>query len=137
MTAFIRNLESRFGRTEVESWRFEVWNEPNLDGFWTHGDQQAYFRLQHLTRDVPETSLVVHVDSSGAFRRQIPIRTNDILLVRLTWLAAARSSGIRPGASQPAQPRVTRAAPIENRSARRQSTSRQDAPQAKASGTPT
>lgn len=25
ITAFARNLESRFGRTEVESWRFEVW----------------------------------------------------------------------------------------------------------------
>lgn len=49
ITAFARNLESRFGRTEVESWRFEVWNEPNLDGFWTQGDQEAYFRLYDVT----------------------------------------------------------------------------------------
>jgi xylan 1,4-beta-xylosidase len=49
VTAFIRNLESRFGKAEVESWRFEVWNEPNLDGFWTHGDQQAYFHLYDVT----------------------------------------------------------------------------------------
>jgi xylan 1,4-beta-xylosidase len=49
VTAFIRNLESRFGRAEVRSWRFEVWNEPNLDGFWTHGDQQAYFQLYDVT----------------------------------------------------------------------------------------
>lgn len=47
--AFIRNLEAHFGRTEVESWRFEVWNEPNLDGFWTHGDQQSYFHLYDVT----------------------------------------------------------------------------------------
>jgi xylan 1,4-beta-xylosidase len=49
VTAFIRNLESRFGSAEVRSWRFEVWNEPNLDGFWTHGDQAAYFRLYDVT----------------------------------------------------------------------------------------
>ncbi|MHB8816013.1 MAG: GH39 family glycosyl hydrolase [Steroidobacteraceae bacterium] len=49
VTAFIRNLESHFGKTEVESWRFEVWNEPNLDGFWTNGDQQAYFHLYDVT----------------------------------------------------------------------------------------
>jgi xylan 1,4-beta-xylosidase len=47
--AFIRNLESHFGRKEVESWRFEVWNEPNLDGFWTHGNQAAYFHLYDVT----------------------------------------------------------------------------------------
>ncbi len=45
ITAFVRHLESRFGQREVESWRFEVWNEPNLDGFWTDGNRQAYFRL--------------------------------------------------------------------------------------------
>lgn len=49
VTAFIRNLESRFGKSEVESWRFEVWNEPNLDGFWTHGDEQSYFHLYDVT----------------------------------------------------------------------------------------
>jgi xylan 1,4-beta-xylosidase len=47
--AFARNLESRFGKAEVESWRFEVWNEPNLDGFWTHGDRAAYFHLYDVT----------------------------------------------------------------------------------------
>lgn len=49
VTAFIRNLESHFGKTEVQSWRFEVWNEPNLAGFWTHGDQAAYFHLYDVT----------------------------------------------------------------------------------------
>lgn len=34
----------RYGLGEVKQWYFEVWNEPNLDGFWA-GDQQAYFRL--------------------------------------------------------------------------------------------
>lgn len=49
MTAFIQHLEARFGRDEVRSWRFEVWNEPNLDGFWTGGNQANYFKLYDAT----------------------------------------------------------------------------------------
>lgn len=47
--AFIRHLEDRYGRDEVRSWFFEVWNEPNLDGFWEKADQPAYFALYDLT----------------------------------------------------------------------------------------
>jgi xylan 1,4-beta-xylosidase len=47
--AFIRHLESRYGREEVRSWFFEVWNEPNLEGFWEKADQPAYFALYDLT----------------------------------------------------------------------------------------
>jgi xylan 1,4-beta-xylosidase len=49
ITAFTRNLETHFGKSEVEKWRFEIWNEPNLDGFWTDGNQAAYFRLYDTT----------------------------------------------------------------------------------------
>jgi len=49
ITAFISHLEARYGQLEVSRWRFEVWNEPNLDGFWTAGDQPAYFRLYDAT----------------------------------------------------------------------------------------
>jgi xylan 1,4-beta-xylosidase len=49
ITAFIRHLEVRFGKAEVVQWRFEVWNEPNLDGFWTAGNQAAYFQLYDVT----------------------------------------------------------------------------------------
>ena len=31
------------------SWFFEVWNEPNLAGFWEGADQKAYFDLYDLT----------------------------------------------------------------------------------------
>lgn len=34
----------RYGAAEVASWYFEVWNEPNLDGFWA-GTQADYFKL--------------------------------------------------------------------------------------------
>lgn len=47
--AFVRHLEERYGRDEVRSWFFEVWNEPNLSGFWEGGDQRAYFNLYDLT----------------------------------------------------------------------------------------
>lgn len=43
--AFVRHLISRYGVDEVRTWYFEVWNEPNLDGFWENADQQAYFDL--------------------------------------------------------------------------------------------
>ena len=46
---FIRNLTQhfteRYGKDEVKTWYFEVWNEPNLSpGFWT-GTQADYFKL--------------------------------------------------------------------------------------------
>ena len=47
--AFIRHLEKRYGKDEVCSWFFEVWNEPNLSGFWEGADQKAYFELYDLT----------------------------------------------------------------------------------------
>lgn len=47
--AFIRHIELRYGKEEVRTWFFEVWNEPNLSGFWEGGDQEAYFELYDLT----------------------------------------------------------------------------------------
>ena len=47
--AFIRHIEARYGRDEVRTWFFEVWNEPNLSGFWEGADQKAYFDLYDLT----------------------------------------------------------------------------------------
>jgi xylan 1,4-beta-xylosidase len=43
--AFARHLIERYGRDEVRSWFFEVWNEPNLAIFWERADQAAYFDL--------------------------------------------------------------------------------------------
>ncbi|MQA18486.1 GH39 family glycosyl hydrolase [Rugamonas rivuli] len=47
--AFIHHIIARYGQEEVHSWYFEVWNEPNLDGFWERADQPAYFALYDLT----------------------------------------------------------------------------------------
>ena len=49
ITAFTSHLETRYGKPEIQSWKFEIWNEPNLDGFWTNGDQESYFRLYDTT----------------------------------------------------------------------------------------
>ncbi len=42
--SFVRHLVARYGRDEVAMWPFEVWNEPNLQLFWT-GSQADYFDL--------------------------------------------------------------------------------------------
>ncbi len=49
VAAFIKHIESRYGKREVRSWFFEVWNEPNLSGFWEGADQKAYFKLYEVT----------------------------------------------------------------------------------------
>jgi len=43
----VTHLVQRYGIEEVQSWKFEVWNEPNCD-FWT-GSQQDYFTLYNWT----------------------------------------------------------------------------------------
>lgn len=40
----------RYGREEVRRWPFEVWNEPNLESFWT-GTRHDYFRLYRRTAE--------------------------------------------------------------------------------------
>ncbi len=43
--ATLRHLAERYGEDEVSTWPCEVWNEPNLPGFWEHADEEAYHRL--------------------------------------------------------------------------------------------
>jgi xylan 1,4-beta-xylosidase len=51
--AFAQHLVDRYGIAEVATWKFEVWNEPNLD-FWAGVPKQAtYFELyDHTARDL-------------------------------------------------------------------------------------
>ena len=46
--AFVKHCQQRYGNKEVQSWYFEVWNEPNLQGFWK-GTMQQYFELYKAT----------------------------------------------------------------------------------------
>ena len=61
IAAFVRHCTERYGADEVRSWYFEVWNEPNLDGFWmgnpgkkpfeewAPGARAEYFKLYATT----------------------------------------------------------------------------------------
>jgi xylan 1,4-beta-xylosidase len=44
VAALARHLVDRYGIDAVAEWGFEVWNEPNLEVFWT-GTRDEYFRL--------------------------------------------------------------------------------------------
>jgi xylan 1,4-beta-xylosidase len=46
--ALARSAVDRYGSGEVARWPFEVWNEPNLRGFW-RGTREQYFRLYAAT----------------------------------------------------------------------------------------
>ena len=54
----LSHLAQRYGQDEVAQWPVEVWNEPNLPGFWEHADRDRYFRLYEIT--------------SSAVRRAVP-----------------------------------------------------------------
>lgn len=45
VTATLTHLCERYGREEVVTWPIEVWNEPNLPGFFEHADMDKYFEL--------------------------------------------------------------------------------------------
>ncbi len=49
VTAFVTQLQTRYGAAELKTWYFEVWNEPNYIGFWPKTDQTAYFALYDAT----------------------------------------------------------------------------------------
>ncbi len=42
--ALLKHLKARYGE-EVVTWPIEVWNEPNLPGFWYKADMDEYFKL--------------------------------------------------------------------------------------------
>lgn len=62
------HLVDRYGRDEVRSWAFEVWNEANLDVFWS-GTRDQYFHLYEISaravKDV-DGELVVGGPASAA-----------------------------------------------------------------------
>lgn len=57
ITALAKHLVARYGLSEVATWKFEVWNEPNLD-FWAGTPKQAtYFVLyDHTARALKSVS---------------------------------------------------------------------------------
>src|ERR1035438_8825636 len=55
--AFAAHLVERYGLDEVATWKFEVWNEPNID-FWVGNPKQpTYFELyDHTARAIKAVS---------------------------------------------------------------------------------
>lgn len=47
--ATLRHLLERYGEEEVIGWPIEIWNEPNLGGFWENSDMQEYFKLFQIS----------------------------------------------------------------------------------------
>lgn len=42
--AFLLHVRERYGEAEVRTWYFEVWNEPNLDGFWMGNPEKKPYK---------------------------------------------------------------------------------------------
>ena len=49
VSATLKHLSDRYGKSEVETWPVEVWNEPNLPGFWENADKAKYLELYDAT----------------------------------------------------------------------------------------
>ncbi|MDD5645295.1 MAG: beta-xylosidase [bacterium] len=57
----VEHLIGRYGRKEVRSWFFEVWNEPDLKSFWS-GTKSDYFKLYlYSVRAVKKIDSKIHV----------------------------------------------------------------------------
>jgi xylan 1,4-beta-xylosidase len=48
----LQHCVDRYGREEVRTWYFEVWNEPNLRYFFKNGTQAQYFELYKVTAQI-------------------------------------------------------------------------------------
>lgn len=51
-----RHNVARYGRAEVERWYFEVWNEANLDFYWT-GHPEQFYRMHDVAIDAVRRAL--------------------------------------------------------------------------------
>ena len=45
----LKHLKHRYGEKRVETWPCEIWNEPNLPGFWEKADKAKYLELYAAT----------------------------------------------------------------------------------------
>jgi xylan 1,4-beta-xylosidase len=51
-----RHNVERYGRAEVQRWYFEVWNEPNLDFYWS-GTPEEFYRMHDYAIDAVRRAL--------------------------------------------------------------------------------
>lgn len=62
---FLHHCMNRYGQAEVESWKLEFWNEPELDVFWP-GSRQEYMDFYRQTyRKVKQVSERLQIGAPG------------------------------------------------------------------------
>ncbi|MGB9378018.1 MAG: hypothetical protein WCB04_10955 [Mycobacteriales bacterium] len=81
--ALVEHLRDRYGAEEVRTWLFEVWNEANLEVFWS-GTQEEYFRLYDVS-----ARAVKSVDAS--------LRVGGPSSARAEWVGALLEHASREG----------------------------------------
>jgi xylan 1,4-beta-xylosidase len=78
--ALVRHLAGRYGLAEIRQWGFEVWNEANLDVFWS-GTSAEFWRLYEVTaravKDVDPSLPVGGPASAAAGQIDEMLRTID------------------------------------------------------------
>jgi xylan 1,4-beta-xylosidase len=75
--ALVKHWTARYGEEEVKQWYFEVWNEPNLDFFFS-GTQAEYFKLyEHTAKAVKSVSPEYHVGGPATAGRAWITETID------------------------------------------------------------
>jgi xylan 1,4-beta-xylosidase len=66
---WVGHCVERYGRSEVERWYWEVWNEPNLPAYW-HGSPEEFYKLHDFAIDAVRralpTALVGGPDMAGS-----------------------------------------------------------------------
>ena len=71
--AFARHCLDRYGLEEIAQWYYEVWNEPNLSGFW-QGSREDYWKLYDA--------------SAAALKAVSPrLRVGGSVTARASWIA--------------------------------------------------
>jgi xylan 1,4-beta-xylosidase len=76
---WVRHATEKYGRTEVESWYWELWNEPDI-GYW-QGTPEEYLKLYDFTADAVKRALPTaqiggpHVTGPGSGNSQKFLRS--------------------------------------------------------------
>jgi xylan 1,4-beta-xylosidase len=71
VAAFVNHMRQRHGEAEVRNWYFELWNEPNLDGFWEKADQGPISTFMPI-RSTPSRRSTRSCASVARPRRALP-----------------------------------------------------------------
>lgn len=59
--SFVSHMVDRYGLDEINEWYFEVWNEPNLVGFWPHGMSEYWQLYENAAKAVKSVSSTLKV----------------------------------------------------------------------------